>query len=154
MQHVPGRRLGGVLAMMRANWDAMPGITRMQEGRRTQWGNCSPIPGDSMTCMAMSRNGCRTGRGSIRVGYCWRTLKVSYHCTNKEYPIDSTKINHTTRMAEVYVCSDVCPETSFLLICYRNDFCSMKYLKAMHRSMGCCAEETQGTQENLRRRPQ
>ena len=39
-------------------------------------------------------------------------------------------------MAGVYGCSNVCPEASFLLICYKNYFCSMKYVKAMHCSMG------------------
>ena len=50
-----------------ASSDAMRGMTGMREGRRIQSGDCSPIPGDSMTCMAMCWNGYRTGMGSMRV---------------------------------------------------------------------------------------
>src|SRR5262245_63082124 len=43
-------------------------------------------------------------------------------------------------MAGVYICSDVCHEAFILLICYKNYLCSIKYVKAAHFSMGCCAE--------------
>src|SRR5262245_21262805 len=55
-------------------------------------------------------------------------------------------------MAGVYICSDVCHEAFILLICYKNYLCSIKYVKAAHFSMGCCAEGARGSQENLRRR--
>ena len=56
-------------------------------------------------------------------------------------------------MAGVYVCSDVCHEAFFLPICYKNYFCSIKYVKVMQFSMGCCAEGTREPQQNVRRLP-
>jgi hypothetical protein len=56
-------------------------------------------------------------------------------------------------MAGVYVRSDVGSEACFLLICYKNYFCSIKYVKVTPFSMACCVEGTREPQPNVRRLP-
>src|SRR4029453_1164063 len=50
-------------------------------------------------------------------------------------------------MAGMYVRPDVCSEACFLSILYKNYLCSIKYVKVMQFSRGCCAEGS----ENLSR---
>jgi hypothetical protein len=41
----------------------------------------------------------------------------------------------------------------FLPICYKNYLCSIKYIKAVQFSMGCCVEGKRQPQQNVRRLP-
>jgi uncharacterized caspase-like protein len=55
------------LATVRATWGASHGMMLMRVVKPILWGYCSRMTGGSMTCMAMSGNGCRTGVEHIRV---------------------------------------------------------------------------------------
>ena len=51
-----------------ANWKNMPGMTKIRQARPIRWANCSPMPGASTICTAMSGNGARTGTGHMPLG--------------------------------------------------------------------------------------
>ena len=70
-RRAPAPRPPGALGRIRVNSDTMRGIARMLEGRRILSDNCSPMPGDSMTCMAMCGSGCRTRMRGMRVALSW-----------------------------------------------------------------------------------
>jgi hypothetical protein len=55
--------------------------------------------------------------------------EISLYCTIKRLSVDQNKINSKACMAGVYVHLDVCLETCFLSIYYKNYFCSIKYVK-------------------------
>ena len=56
-------------------------------------------------------------------------------------------------MAGVYVRSDVGSEACLLPICYKNYFCSIKYVNVTPFSMAGCVEGTRAPQPNVRRLP-
>src|SRR5215467_15767856 len=73
---------------------------------------------------------------SFNGGILLANPEISLYCPIIKFLIDSTKINNKGYMAGVSVRSDGCSEVCFRLICSKNYFCSIQYVKAVQSTAG------------------
>src|SRR5262245_45246156 len=84
----------------------------------------------STICQSHKTRFFKTQMVSQTVRILLANLEISLYCPIKRFLVDQNKTNNKTCMAGVYGQSDVCLETCFLQIYYKNILCSIKTCKS------------------------